>query len=161
MRTYFVLALISGVLFISSCADEYGTFTCGNGMKIFRNNGFSFEFPERVKLKGYDGIDFVTYQFIDRKKIFLLVYAGDNPGLFNNVDEDKPDKAERINELKYKFFETKDTNGMPEKQVLIEFPMSGKHYWPNYLHFWYSGLSSEEQQTAEAIIFSVKLVETK
>lgn len=55
-----------------------------------------------------------------------------------------------------KLYETKDANGMPEKQVLIEFPMTGKHYWPNYLHFFYSGLRPEEQQIAEAIIYSVR-----
>jgi hypothetical protein len=93
MRKYLVSALISGALLISSCANKYGTFACGNGMKMFRNTGFSFEFPERVKLKGRAGPDFSTFQLIDRGKILLGVYAGNDPSLFDDAKENKPDNS--------------------------------------------------------------------
>ena len=152
MRTYSVLVLASCMLLNFSCAEDSGKSLSGKGLKIYHGFGFSVECPKRVKVKEYPPkpIDFFTYQFIDNDKILLLAYAGNHPSLFDNAKEEKPDKEERINGLTYKFYSTKDINDVPTKQVLVIMPQD----IPSYLHFWYFNLSPEEQQIAEAIIFS-------
>jgi hypothetical protein len=158
MRTYFVLALISSMLLISSCAEDSERDMSRNSLKVFSGPGFSVEYPKRVKVKVYspEPSDFFTFQFIDNGKILLRAYAGNNPGLFDNAGEEKPDKEEKINGLTYKYYSIEDVNGIPKKQVLVNLPLTQKHDWPEYLHFWYFGLSPEDQRTADAIILSVK-----
>jgi hypothetical protein len=158
MKTYYVLVLTSCMLLNFSCAGDSERKPSGKDLMICDLGGFSVECPKRIEVKGKHGPDFSIYEFIYNDKALLHVYAGDYPSLFDGKEEVspykvKPDKEQKIGRFIYKFYSTTDVNGIPMKQVLIDVT---PQMCPSYLHFWYFNLSPEEQQIAEAIIFSAK-----
>lgn len=128
--------------------------------------GFSVQVPKTMVVSSQVCIDFLLYKFGDiseaEEEGLLFGFAGNYPD-FRNLPAKNPKKTSiRIHGLKAKVIQWKDENNLHYREVLVKMPYKYEEnapILPEYVHFWYKGLSDEEKKIADKIIKSVRPVE--
>lgn len=159
---HFLLLLI---LFVTSCTEsgymeqKNGLVRKGNEI-VLKSERCKMEVPTSVEInhnrpKKPPFPDFDIYSFEYNGQTLLVAYFGNHPsGL---IDGKEIINQGRINGMEYKYYKSVTDNNY---NYLISIPqIDNTGWWPMYCHFWYSGLSPEEERIALNIIHSLKLLE--
>lgn len=129
--------------------------------------GFSVYIPRTMTVDEQPCMDFLLYQFVhptvSEKKGLLFAYAGNYPD-FGDIGTkySKRRTSFRIHGLKAKDIQWQDQHKRFGREILIKMSykyVAGSPIMPDYIHFWYSGLSKQEKRIADNIIMSIRPVE--
>lgn len=118
----------------------------------FSGWAFTLSLPEHVVATEEEGPDFSVYRFSDATAERLLVscYSGHHPDFPESIAGNEL-RHVLIHGKPARMFEMKAAGTGNALQVLVD--MGGDD---GYLHYWYGGLTADEAQIADAIVFSTK-----